>query len=160
VPRAIPADDVQKSTTTTVKDGRTLAVEMYTRGGVTNLVVKTTSWRDRKGAQRTYTIQQVYHANAVVLEIWNTDDGLGLSTKVGGDVDVGVHCTPDGKLDNVNLMTKDGVTVDHFSVTNGVLSPAPTALIEKANTLFGVGTNDPDEYGRQAQELIEKHKSK
>jgi hypothetical protein len=155
------ADDVQKSSTTTVKNGRTVTVETYTRNGATNLVAKTTSWRDGKGIQRTLMIQQVYRTNVLALEIWSADNGITLSAKAGSDVDVGTHFTPRGELDNVNLMTKDSVTIDHFAVSNGVLRPASTSLIEKANAvtkdmkgLFdseNVRTNSADEFGRPAQ---------
>jgi hypothetical protein len=60
--------------------------------------------------------------------------------------------------------------LDAFTGTNGVFAPADSAVIQKANALFGemkpmfdpdhVRKTPPHDFGREVEKLIEKHKDK
>ena len=161
------ADDIVISTSahTNLSNGvKTKAV--FTRAGVTNLVCETTI----KDGEMFFRRQSVFHKEQLALDIIEMDSGITWSTGTNLAFTVGTHLTVDGKLDNVNLMGPDVVTLDHFSVTNGLLNPISFDEIKKANdigqdmkVLFNqenVRNSTKEEFLGQALEFIEKHKSK
>lgn len=155
------AQDIASTVSTVANKNSVVTTEAFTRAGVTNLVRRTYV---RDGTVQLVR-QQVYRGTNVALEMIEMDNGLTCSAKTGLDVEVGTHFTPSGKLDTVNLMARDVVTVDHFTVTNGLLYAASTADINKANeigrdvgTLIRSVTNTtPEQFREQAIELMEKH---
>jgi len=128
------ADDVAEKTTVTTNGQRIVTLDTYTRSGETNLTVKTIVRQDEG---KTYRMQNVYRNGKLALEITDLGYGIGYSVKPETDCNVGMHFTSDGQLDNVNLMTTNLMTLDHFSVTNGVLKPLPSVEIKKANEVTG-----------------------
>jgi len=94
--------------------------------------------------------------------------GLTFSVKSGNDCEVGTHFTPEGKLDNVDLMTKDGLFIDNFTVTDGILHPVESSKIEKANEITqdmkkvfdpeNVEKNTPADFINGFKNIIDKHK--
>jgi hypothetical protein len=162
---AAVADDIQTSVLArTNAANRVTRTETFTRGGITNLIRDTTV----KGGKIILRRQRVYHNGMLALEMVDMDNGLTWVAQTGLTFNVGTHLTPDGKLDNVNLMGPGVVTLDHFPVTNGLLYPISTADIKKANE---IGQDmktllDPENVRKSAKEdslgqtleLIEKHK--
>ena len=128
----IAADDVAKTTTVTTNGQRIVTLDAYTRAGVTNLTVKTIMRQDEG---KTYRIQNVYRDGKIALLITDLGHGIGYSAIAGADCDVGTHFSDDGKLDSVNLMDTNLMTLDHFTVTDGVLIPLPSADIKKGNAI-------------------------
>jgi hypothetical protein len=162
---AAAADDIQTSVSVrTNVANRVTTTEAFTRGGITNLIRDTTV-KDGKMILRR---QRVYHSCVLALEMVEMDNGLTWVAQTGLPFNVGTHFAPDGKLDNVNLMGPGVVTLDHFTVTNGLLHPISTADIKKANeigqdmkTLLdpeNVRRSTKEEFLGQTLELIEKHK--
>jgi len=160
----VAADDVAKTTTVTTNGQRIVIVDAFTRSGVTNLTVKTIVRQDEG---KTYRIQNVYRNCKVALEITDLGYGIGYSVKPETDCNVGMHFTSDGQLDNVNLMTTNLMTLDHFSVTNGVLQPLPSVEIKKANEVTGdvkalftdlkTGKANADEFLERAMVIKQKY---
>ena len=142
---------------------RVTTTETFTRGGITNLIRDTTV---RKG-KMIHRRQRLYHSGILALDMVEMDDGLTWVAQSGLPFNVGTHLTPDGRLDNVNLMGSGVVTLDHFTVTNGLLYPIATADIKKANEITkdmkalldpeNVRKSTRKEFQGQALELIEKH---
>ena len=66
--------------------------------------------------------------------------------------------------------TKDGVVLDAYNCTNGIFSPVDGSLMQKANAVFKdmkplfdpdrVKQTSPEEFGREIDALIKKHKDK
>ena len=143
---------------------RFVTTETFTRAGVTNLVRKTCI-HDGKVLG---VFQEVFYRGTRVLWIDQTDNGLTCSAEAVPGVDVGTHFTPEGTLDTVNLMTKELITVDHFTVTNGLIYPVSTAVLAQFNditkdvkTLFSpanVRKGPPAGFGAQAVDLVNKHR--
>lgn len=162
---SLAADDVAKTTTVTTNGQRIVIVDAFTRAGVTNLTVKTIVRQDEG---KTYRIQNVYRNGQVALGITDLGYGIGYSVEPETDCKVGMHFTSDGLLDNVNLMTTNLMTLDHFSVTNGVLKPLPSAEIKKANevtddvkALFSdlkTGKANTDQFPERAMGIKEKYR--
>jgi len=160
----VAADDVEKKTTVTTNGQRVVTVDAYTRAGATNLTVKTIVRLDEG---KTYRIQNVYRNGKVALEITDLGYGIGYSVKSETDCSVGTHFTADGVLDNINLMNTNLMTLDHFTVTNGVLFPISSAEIKKANAVgtdikeifsdFRTGKAGRDEFLERAQGIVTKH---
>lgn len=159
------ADDIQTCVSArTNAANRVTTTEAFTRGGITNLIRDTTVKNGKTLLRR----QRVYHDGVLALEMVEMDNGLTWVAQTGLTFNVGTHLTPDGRLDNVNLMGPNVVTLDHFTVTNGLLHPISTADMKKANeigqdmkTLLdpeNVRKNTKEEFLGQALELIEKHK--
>ena len=161
---AVADDDVAKTTTSTTNGQRIVIVDTYTRAGVTNLTVKTIVRQDEG---KTYRIQNVYRNGKVALEITDLGYGIGFSTKPLMDCNVGTHFAADGRLDNVNLMDTNLMTLDHFTVTNGILIPLPSAEIKKGNAIgrdvkdlftdFKTGNANGDQFLERAKGIKEKY---
>ena len=126
------AGDIKSTTSTKIKSNRTTTTEIFTRSGATNLV-RTITVRD---GDVLLVCQRIYYAGVLALMMTQTDDGLTCVLQPEAAVRVGTHYSAEGNLDNINLMmTHSTVTVDHFTVTNGLLYPASSASITKANEL-------------------------
>jgi hypothetical protein len=162
---AAVADDIRTTLSArTNAANRVTTTETLTRGGITNLIRDTTV-KDGKIILRR---QRVFHGGMLALEMVEMDNGLTWVAQTGLTFRVGTHLTPDGKVDNVNLMGPNAVTLDHFTVTNGLLHPISTADMKKANeigqdmkTLLdpeNVRKNTKEEFLGQTLELIEKRK--
>ena len=160
----VAADDVAKMTTVTTNGQRVVILDAYTRAGVTNLTVKTIVRLDEA---KTYRIQNVYRNGKVALEITDLGYGIGYSVKPETDCNVGTHFTAYGALDNVNLMDTNLMTLDHFTVTNGILIPLPSAEIKKGNAIgrdvkelftdFKTGKADADQFLDRAKGIKGKY---
>ena len=162
----VNAGDVKKTTFTKTKGKRTVTIDTYTRNSATNLVVRKIF---RKDENKTYTIQKVYHNGKIALEIWNMNDGLTCSAHSISGVQVGTHFTPSGVLEHVNLMTTNLVTLDHFTVTNGILFPVSSVAIKKSNAInrdvknlfidFKIGKTDKEQFLKRAKGIVTKYKN-
>ncbi|MGD0516649.1 MAG: hypothetical protein ABSA26_03870 [Thermoguttaceae bacterium] len=162
------ADDLEVKTKREKIENGVIITDTYTRKSAIILWVQKTDTHD-KGK---FIIQRVYNNNKIALEILEmketVGDGFSFFVKSGNDCDVGAHFTPEGKLDNVTLGTKDGIITDHFTVTDGLLHPMESSKIEKANKigqdmkkLFApenIEKSTPAEFGKQVDKLIDKHK--
>lgn len=158
------ASDVEPTVSCVTNRNGIVRTQTFTRNGNTNLVRMTCT----RGGTIALVRQTVYSCGDLALELWDMEDGLTCTTHSILGVKVGTHFTPDGVLDHVNLMTTNIVTLDHFTVTNGLLCPVSSADLQKVNVitedvveLIGSVTNvPPEEFKARAVELINKHKTK
>jgi len=161
------ADDIVLSTSTQTNSTNIINTRtVFTRAGITNLVCETTI----KEGEIFFRRQLVFHKAQLALDIIELNNEITWTAGTNLAFTVGTHLTADGKLDSVNLMKSGVVTLDHFSVTNGLLEPISSDEIKKANeisqdmkSLFNkesVRKGTKEEFLRQTQELIDKHKNK
>ena len=140
--------------------------DIFTRNGQTNLVRST---KTKAGAVQ-IRIHRFYHAGMSVGDFVAMPDSSGLTTEAGSAYSVSFEFDASHKPKSAVIGTKDGVVLDAFTCTNGVFSPADSAVIQKANALFGdmkpmfdpdhVRKTSPEEFGRGVEKLIEKQKDK
>ena len=158
------ASDLKSTTSTKTKGNRATTTETFTRSGVTDLVRNVTV----RDGNVLLVRQRIYHAGVLALEMNQMDNGLTCVLQPEAAVRVGTHYTAEGNLDNVNLMmTNSIVTVDHFTVTNGLLYPVSRAEIKKANEIgtdvadfiTSVTNRTPEQSREELRELLKKHKA-
>lgn len=150
---------------TNVQAGSVTTTEVYTRNGQTNLVRST---RMKDGVVQ-IRVHRFYHGGSLVGDYVAMKDSSGFTTEAGCPYSVAVEFRPSKEVRSVVFGT-NGVTLDAFMATNGVFSPADATLIRKANSftedlrpLFSpahVTNTPPEDFGREVEQFIEKHKDK
>ena len=101
------------------------------------------------------------------MEIWDMGDGLTFSVKPQSDCSVGTHFNLEGALVNASLMDANLMTLDHFVVTNGLLTPVSSVEIQKSNRIAtdisallapeNLRKSTPGEISAQAVDLMMKN---
>jgi hypothetical protein len=97
-------------------------------------------------------------------------DSSGFTAEAGMPFSVSFMFDASKNVKSAVIGTKDGVVLDLFLCTNGIFTPVDSATIQKANAvgadmkqLFDpahVRKISPEDFSREARELIEKHKQK
>ena len=140
--------------------------DVFTRDGKTNLVRRTTT----KDSSVQIRIQQLFHDGLKVADLIAMQDSSSTTTQGGTPWTVGFSYGSSNELRFAAISTKDGVILDAFTCTNGMLFPATKSIIQKANDV-GVDVKDllspehvkkttPQDFRRDVEDLIEKHKGK
>ena len=165
---ALGADTSIKVVTTarTNETGAVSATNVFTRDGQTNLVLRT---KTESGVVRT-RIQRFYHGGSLVGEFISMPTSSGFSTEAGSPYSMAFEFGPDRAVKSAVIGTKDGTMLDAFMATNGIFYPVETLLLGKANDAgsdlkqllspTNITNTTPDEFQREVQQLIEKHKDK
>lgn len=140
--------------------------DLFTRDGQTNLI-RTTKIKGGKVEGR---IHKFYHAGVWIGDYAAIRDSSGFTLEAGCPYSVTFEFWPSKEVRSVVIGTKDGVALEAFSYTNGVFSPMESSVIRKANDLMGdmkpmfdpdhVRKTSPENFGREVEKLIEKHKKK
>jgi hypothetical protein len=151
---------------TNTKSGSITTKDVFTRDAQTNLVRTTSS---KSGVMR-IRIQRFYHDGLLVGEFVAMPDSSGFTTEAGSPYSVSFAFGPSKEMKSAVIGTKDGVVLDAFTCTNGVFSPVESSLITKANSIGSdvgqllspehVRKTSTDDFGREVEQLIEKHKAK
>jgi hypothetical protein len=158
---------------TTVKTNADTAgiytMDVYTRGGHTNLVRRTRTKLGTVGTAQ-IRIHRFYHDGQLVGDFVATPDSSGFTTEAGSPYSVSFEFWPSKEVRSAVIGTKDGVVLDAFTCTNGVFSPVESSVIQKANAvgadvkqLFDpkhVRQTSPEDFAREAEDLVQKHKDK
>jgi hypothetical protein len=134
---------------------------------MTNLVCRTNL---KKGSIQ-IRIQQIYCGGKLLGEVEDdkANKVFGTYAEANRPYDLAFQFYPDKTLQSVSIGT-NGVLVDAFTCTNGVLFPLESSIIKKANEI-GTGVKElldpknvrgktPEEFGQQVQEFIETNKNK
>jgi hypothetical protein len=111
--------------------GRVRTVNVYTRGGQTNLVIGT----DRQDDDMTGRNQSVYRNGKVVFWILEGRRGVTCATEPNSDCRIETVFTSNGQLYGVCLTDAHQMFLDHFTANNGVLRPTSSADIDEMNRL-------------------------
>lgn len=140
--------------------------DTFTRDGRTNLV---RSSKTKAGVVQ-LRMHRFYHAGILVGDFVAMPESSGLTTEAGSPYSMGFEFDASHRPKSAVIGTKDGVVLDAFTCTNGVFTPADSAVIQKANALSGdmtpmldpdhVRKTSPHDFGREVEKLIEKHKDK
>lgn len=162
---AATAQDVTRSSKVTTNRSSVTRTEFFARTGMTNLIRQT---YERDGSEL-LVLHRVYRGTNLVVQMSRNERGSGLSVSSRQAVDVATEYARDGSLTGVALMDPATLTIlDHFSATNGLLTPTPQATIDRANAiardtakLFRSVTNSTAaEFVEGVRDLVEKHGGK
>ena len=164
----LSADTGLRVVTTTRTNAETAIIyrtDVYTRDGQTNLVRRTKT----KAGVVQVQVHRFYYRGALVGDYLVMPDSSGLTTEDGCPYSVSIQFWPSKEVRSVVFGT-NGVVLDAFMATNGVLYPADSALIHKANEIGGdvakllspahVTNTPPADFVREAGKRIEKHRDK
>jgi hypothetical protein len=153
-------------TTRTNPSGSISTKEVFTRGGQTNLVRNTST----KSGLVQIRVHRFYYRGLRVGEFVAMPESSGFTAAAGSPYSVGVEFGPTKEVKSAVIGTKDGVILDAFMATNGVFYPADASLIQKANDVGGdvskllspshVTNTPPEEFQREVEQLIRRHKDK
>jgi hypothetical protein len=155
--------------TTTKTNTETASVyikDVFTRDGLTNLVRNT---KLKAGAVQ-IRIHRFYHGGQLVGDFVATADSSGFTSEAGSPYSVSFEFWPSREVRSAVIGTKDGVVLDAFTCTNGIFSPVESSVIQKANAIGAdmkqlfdpehVRKTSPEEFLREAEDLVQKHKDK
>jgi len=154
---------------TTVKTNESGVIstkDVFTRDGQTNLVRSTLT----KAGVMQIQLHRFYHGGSLAGSFVARTNSSGCTTEADSHYSLSFEFLPSKEVRSAVIGTKDGVVVDMFNCTNGLFSPMESSLIIKANTftkdlrdLFSPAhfTNmPPEDFGREVEKFLEKHKSK
>lgn len=151
---------------TNVETASVSTKDVFTRDGQTNLVRNT---KTKAGAVQ-IRIHRFYHGGSLVADFVAMSDSSGFTTEAGSPYSVSFEFDASKRVKSVVIGKKEGVVLDAFTCTNGIFSPVESSVIRKANEvgadmrqLFApehVRKTLPDDFIREAEELVEKHKNK
>jgi hypothetical protein len=140
--------------------------DIFTRDGQTNLVRNT---KTKAGVMQS-RIHRFYHGGSLVGNFVAMPDSSGFTIEAGSPYSVSFEFGRSKDVRTAVIGTKDGVVLDAFICTNGLYSPVESSFITKANSigsdvrqLFSpdhFGQASPDDFVREVEQLIEKHKDK
>ena len=146
---------------TNAQSGAISTKDIFTRDGQTNLVRDT---RTKAGVIR-IRIHRFYHNGALLGDFVDMQDSSGFTTEVGSPYSMTFEFGDSKDVRSAVIGTKEGVVLDAFTCTNGLFFPVESSVITKANsdvrTLLApehVGETSREDFGREAERLIEKHK--
>jgi hypothetical protein len=152
---------------TTVKTNAEIAgiytTDVYTRDGQTNLVRQTKT----KAGVVQIRIQKFYHGGVLVGDYVAMKDSSGFTTEASIPYSVSFESGHSNELRSIVIGTKDGVILDAFSCTNGLLYPIDVIRIQQANELFGTNIDvehvrkiSSAEFIKEQEEWVRKYKEK
>ena len=157
---------VDNTTETDVKSGSISTHDVFSRDGKTDLVRDTKT----KAGNLQIRIHRFYHAGSLVGEFVAMPDSSGFTTEAGSSYSMSLEFDTSKNVKSAVIGTKDGVILDIFTCTNGIFSPVENSVLQEVNA-FGadmerlfdpahLSKTSPERFGKEAQELIEKHKEK
>jgi hypothetical protein len=165
----ILAGEYELNTKTEKRDDDVLTTYTYTRKGEKILCVR----RTEKPNGGKVIFQHVYLNKNVAWEMIDIHtgsevDGFHFSVNAGTNCDVVTHFTPDGKLKDVALMSKETGIIDAFEIKEGILCPVEHSKIDKTNKrgqdikiIFDKVYDKKikqDEFSQDIEKLIDKYK--
>jgi hypothetical protein len=168
-PRRSLAQEIRVVTTASTNlDSKIIhTTNTFIRGDMTNLVTRTLT----KNESVQMRIQRVYHDGMLLGEIEDDKvNGLiGISAEPNRPYELAFQFYKDRSLQSVVVGT-NGVILDAFECTNGILYPTASDKIAKANEI-GVGMKElfdpnkvrgesPEEFQKGVRQFIEQNKNK
>jgi len=162
----LAADTDIRVVTTTKTNAETAIIyttDVFTRAGQTNLVRVT---RTMAGTVQ-IRIQKFFHGGVLIGDYIATKDSSGSTTEAGIPYSVSFEFGHSNELRSAVIGTKDGVILDAFSCTNGLLYPMEAIRIQQANELLGTDIDvehvrkiSPAEFIKEQEEWVRKYKEK
>jgi hypothetical protein len=119
-------------------------------------------------------VHHFYHGGQLVGDVLELPDSSGFITRAGSSYSVAFEFDSSRNPASAAISTKDGVILDMFSYTNGGFVPIGSSVIQKTNEKAKAMNADlkqlfdpkhlretpPEDFVREAESLIEKHKTK
>jgi hypothetical protein len=151
---------------TNVETGSVTTTDVFACDGQTNLVCQTKT----KAGVVQIRIHRFYHAGSLVGDFVAMPDSSGFTTEAGSSYSMSFEFGPSREVKSAVIGTKDGEIFDVFTFTNGVFYPDESSRIRKANAFFGdlrgllspahVTNTPPEDFGREVEQFIQKHRDK
>jgi len=152
---AVATDGAIQVFTTTKTNAESISTkDIYTRDGQTNLV-RTSKITSGKLQVR---IQKFYYSGVHIGDYTATEYSSGFITEPGIPYSVCFEFGSSKELKSAVIGSKDGVILDTFDCTNGLLYPADAVQIQQANDLLE-GTINGQQI-RNSEEWVKKYKEK
>ena len=164
---AFGADTGIRALTTTKTNAETASLsttDIFTRDGQTNLVRNTKT----KAEKMQIRIHRFYHAGTLVGMITETPDSGSTASEAGCPFALDFEYGPSHRLKYAAIVNRDGVLVDAFACTNGVLCPIPSSELSDAaeigsdakKLMSRVRKISPEQFHREVEQMLEKHNVK
>ena len=138
--------------------------DVFTRDGLTNLVRNPKT----KAGVVQIRIHRFYHSGTLVGMLTATLDSCSTTSEAGCPFALGFEYGPSNQLKYAAIVSQDGILVDAFSCTNGVLFPVPSSDLSDAaeigadaKKLMSLARKVlPEQFHREVDQMIEKHNDK
>jgi hypothetical protein len=138
--------------------------DVFTRDGNTNLVRNTKS----KAGVVQIRIHRFYHAGTLVGMLTATPDSSSTTSEAGCPFALDFEYGPSNTLKYAAIVSQDGILVDAFSCTNGILSPVPSSELSDAAEIGADAKKlmsrarkvSREQFRREVDQMIEKHNDK
>ncbi|MBI3417294.1 MAG: hypothetical protein HY043_18540 [Verrucomicrobia bacterium] len=163
------ADNTDIRVTTTTKTnthfGTVTTIDVYTRGGQTNLVRRT----NKKAGLTRIRVHRFYHEGFLIGDFFSMKDSSGFTTQANSPCSIGFEFGPTHETKSVFITAKDGLTLDAFTCTNGMFYPVKNLPDEaitvqsKTNELLlpeDAKKPPPQKSGEKKERMIEEQKEK
>jgi hypothetical protein len=150
------------STATTNTETATISMrDVFTRNGQTNLIRNT---KTKAGAAQ-IRIHRFYHAGALVGMLTVTPDSMSTTSEAGCPFTLDFEYGPLHQLKYAAIVGQEGLLIDAFACTNGVLSPVPSSELsdvaeigaDAKKLMSGARKMSPEQFHREVEQMIEKH---
>jgi len=136
--------------------------EVFTRNGQTNLVCNTKT----KAGVLQIRVHRFYHGSSLVGILTAMPDSSSTTSEAGAPCALDFEYGRSGELKYAAIVGKDGVLLDLFTCTNGMLFPVQDSILTNA---VGIGASarelmshaqkvTPEQFRREVGDMIEKHK--
>ena len=158
---AADADLHVVTTVRTNESGSISTKDVFTRNGQTNLV-RNTSVKDGVVRMR---VHRFYHAGSLVGMLTSSPDASSTSSEAGSLFALDFEYGASNQLRYAAIVSQDGVLVDAFACTNGVLVPVPSSELTNAADISADAKKlmspdrklSPEQFHREVDQIIEKH---
>lgn len=158
------ADTSVRIVTTTKTNAETASVstkDVFTRDGQTNLVRNTKT----KGGAVQIRIHRFYHAGTLVGMLTETPDSSSTTSEAGSPFALDFEYGSSHQLKYAAIVGQEGVLVDAFACTNGVLSPVPSSELSNAaeigadakKLMSGARKMSPEQFHREVEQMNQQH---
>lgn len=158
-----PSDIRVVTTSQTNESGAISIKQVFTRNGETNLVRNTRT----KSEMVQIRIHRLYHGGALVGMLTAMPDSSSTMSEPGSPYAVDFEYGPSNQLKYAAIFGKNGIVVDIFICTNGILTPVATSELQEAaqvgkgaKRLMSDALNGTHEQFKEKVQLLVKPKSK
>ena len=125
----VDTSDIRLVTTSRTNESGAISIkEVFTRNGETNLVRNT---RTKSGMVQ-MRIHRLYHGGALVGMLTAMPDSSSTMSEPASPYAVDFEYGPSNQMKYAAIVGKDGIVVDIFTCTNGVLTPVASSALQEA----------------------------
>lgn len=135
--------------------------DLFTRNGQTNLVRNTIT----KAGRVQFRLHRFYHAGSLVGDLTEAPDTSLTTSEPESPFGLAFKYGPSSQLKHVAILGPEGMMVDAFSSTNGVLTPVPNSKLSIAaeagedakKFMSGAPKMSREQFNREVNRIVEKY---